>query len=97
MSSDSLIPDDDSTTEVPATDAAVAGRPDLQPDSQGEVPLDAELGEDGQGDLAEGDEQLHSGDAPTDLRTEAPSGEVHEKSAQATDSASGDTRNQRNP
>ncbi|MEE2815656.1 hypothetical protein [Microbacterium sp. nov. GSS16] len=82
MSSDSLNPEDDSTTEVPAADAAVAGRPDLQPDSQGDDPLDAELGEDGQGDLAEGDEQLHSGDAPTDLRTEAPSGDVHEGTAQ---------------
>ena len=82
MSSDSLNSEDDSTTEVPAADAAVAGRPDLQPDSQGDDPLDAELGEDGQGDLAEGDEQLHSGDAPTGLRTEAPSGDVHEGAAQ---------------
>lgn len=82
MSSDSLNPEDDATTEVPAADAAVAGRPDLQPDSQGDDPLDAELGEDGQGDLAEGDEQLHSGDAPTDLRTEAPSGDVHKDTAQ---------------
>lgn len=79
MSSDSLIPDDDSTTEIPTADAAVTGRPELQPDTQGDEPLDAELGDDGQGDLAEGDEQLHSGDAPTDLRTEAPSGEVHEE------------------
>ncbi|MEV7632210.1 hypothetical protein AB0N64_07370 [Microbacterium sp. NPDC089318] len=84
--------------EIPAADANIAGRPDLQPDSQGDVPLDAELGEDGQGDLAEGDEQQHSGDAPDDLRTAGPSGEVHEEqSAQATDSESGDTRNQRNP
>ncbi|GAA2885765.1 hypothetical protein [Microbacterium esteraromaticum] len=83
--------------EVPAADAAVAGRPDLQPDSQGDAPLDAELGEDGQGDLAEGDGSQHSGDAPGDLRTQAPSGEVHEQSAQATDPASGETRNQRNP
>ncbi|MGX1792748.1 hypothetical protein ACWIDW_07355 [Microbacterium sp. NPDC055312] len=81
MSSDSMTPDDRETTEVPPADAAVVGRPDLQPDSQGDEPLDAELGEDGQGDLAENDEQLHSGHAPTDLRTEAPSGEVHEESA----------------
>ncbi|WP_313356650.1 hypothetical protein [Microbacterium sp.] len=81
MSSDSMNHDDASTAEVPPADAAVVGRPDLQPDSQGDEPLDAELGDDGQGDLAEGDEQLHSGDAPTDLRTEAPSGEVHEKRA----------------
>ncbi|MEJ6553781.1 hypothetical protein PQI51_01925 [Microbacterium esteraromaticum] len=63
--------------DVPAADAAVAGRPDLQPDSQGDDPLEAELGDDGQGDLAEGDGRQHSGDAPDDLRTEAPSGDVH--------------------
>lgn len=63
--------------EIPAEDAAVVGRPDLEPDTQGDVPLDAELGEDGQGDLAPGDEEQHSGDAPDDLRTSAPSGEVH--------------------
>jgi hypothetical protein len=41
-----------------------------QPETQGDEPLDAELGEDGQGDLApeDGSEQ-HSGDAPNDLRT----------------------------
>lgn len=65
--------------DVPAADAAIVGRPDLQPDSQGDVPLAAELGEDGQGDLAEGDEHLHSGDAPDDLRVSGPSGEVHEE------------------
>lgn len=40
-----------------------------QPETQGDEPLDAELGEDGQGDLAPEDEGMsHSGDAPTDLR-----------------------------
>lgn len=69
----------DGDEDVPEEDAAIVGRPDLQPDTQEDVPLDAELGEDGQGDLAEGDaRQQHSGDAPGDLRTEAPSGEVQE-------------------
>ncbi|PVE97944.1 hypothetical protein [Microbacterium sp. TPD7012] len=41
-----------------------------QPETQGDEPLEAELGEDGQGDLAREDEGTpHSGDAPTDLRT----------------------------
>lgn len=41
-----------------------------QPETQGDEPLEAELGEDGQGDLAPEDEGSgHSGDAPTDLRT----------------------------
>ncbi|WP_435748543.1 hypothetical protein [Microbacterium sp. PMB16] len=41
-----------------------------QPETQGDEPLDAELGEDGQGDLAPEDEgSAHSGDAPSDLRT----------------------------
>ncbi|GAA2939033.1 hypothetical protein GCM10010458_24560 [Microbacterium luteolum] len=41
-----------------------------QPETQGDEPLEAELGEDGQGDLAAEDEGgPHSGDAPTDLRT----------------------------
>ncbi|APH43551.1 hypothetical protein BMW26_00200 [Microbacterium sp. 1.5R] len=40
-----------------------------QPETQGDDPVDAELGDDGQGDLAPEDEVLqHSGDAPTDLR-----------------------------
>jgi hypothetical protein len=40
-----------------------------QPETQGDGPLEAELGEDGQGDLAPEDEGLpHSGDAPSDLR-----------------------------
>jgi hypothetical protein len=56
--------------DMPDPDAAIAGRPDLQPDTQGDLPLDAELGEDGQGDLD--DEGVHSGDGPDDLRTSAP-------------------------
>lgn len=41
-----------------------------QPETQGDEPLEAELGEDGQGDLAPEDEGSgHSGDAPNDLRT----------------------------
>lgn len=40
-----------------------------QPETQGDVPLEAELGDDGQGDLAPEDEgPQHSGDAPSDLR-----------------------------
>ncbi|MFD5213275.1 hypothetical protein [Microbacterium sp. NPDC058345] len=78
MSDASGAPDYDE--DVPEQDSAIAGRPDLQPDTQEDVPLDAELGEDGQGDLAEGDGRTqHSGDAPDDLRTEAPSGDVHEE------------------
>ena len=40
-----------------------------QPETQGEDALEAELGDDGQGDLAPEDEGAqHSGDAPQDLR-----------------------------
>ncbi|MGJ0390079.1 hypothetical protein [Microbacterium sp. CGR1] len=40
-----------------------------QPESQGEEPLDAELGDDGQGDLDPADEtDADGGDAPRDLR-----------------------------
>ena len=40
-----------------------------QPDTQGDDPLEAEIGEDGQGDLAPEDEGAgHRGDAPRDLR-----------------------------
>lgn len=40
-----------------------------QPETQGDEPLEAEIGEDGQGDLAPEDEgSQHSGDAPDDLR-----------------------------
>jgi len=40
-----------------------------QPETQGDDPLEAELGEDGQGDLAPEDEPgAATGDAPRDLR-----------------------------
>lgn len=40
-----------------------------QPETQGDEPLDAELGDDGQGDIADDDLAGHDGsDAPTDLR-----------------------------
>ncbi|MEV4776621.1 hypothetical protein [Microbacterium sp. LWH12-1.2] len=41
-----------------------------QPETQGEEPLDAELGEDGRGDLAPGDEPEAVRDEPRDLRDE---------------------------
>jgi len=69
----------DAAGDTPEPDADIVGRPDLQPDTQGDLPVDAELGEDGQGDLAEGDEGAHTGDAPDDLRSEAASGPVHEE------------------
>jgi|GEM_PF-2855762 len=62
--------------DMPEPDAAIVGRPDLQPDTQGDPPLDADLGDDGQGDLD--GEGRHSGDAPDDLRSQAPSGPVEE-------------------
>lgn len=66
--------------DTPEPDSLITGRPDLQPDTQEDVPLDAALGEDGQGDLGEGDgREQHSGDAPDDLRTDAPSGPVQER------------------
>lgn len=41
-----------------------------RPETQDEDPFDAEIGENGQGDLAPEDEGApHSGDAPTDLST----------------------------
>jgi len=48
--------------------------PEEQPDTQGDSPLEAELGEDGQGDLAPEDEPdaFAGGSEPNDLRTEAP-------------------------
>lgn len=40
-----------------------------RPETQGDDVLEAELGDDGQGDLApEGEGRQHSGDAPADLR-----------------------------
>lgn len=67
--------------DIPQADTAATQRPDVQPDTQGVPPLEAELGEQGQGDLAEGDDRPHSGDAPDDLRAEAPAGAVHESSS----------------
>lgn len=56
------VPENDPTDGTFPTDTQ-------QPDTQGDDPIDAELGEDGQGDLAPEDEGTqHSGDAPTDLR-----------------------------
>lgn len=50
-----------------------------QPETQGDEPLEADLGEDGQGDLSPEDEpdvlaadEARSDAAPTDLREEAP-------------------------
>lgn len=56
-----IPPVDDFSTGTFPTDTA-------QPETQGEDPVDAELGEEGQGDLAPGDEPAASGDAPRDLR-----------------------------
>lgn len=56
------VPENDPTDGTFPTDTQ-------QPDTQGDNPIDAEIGEDGQGDLAPEDEgSQHSGDAPTDLR-----------------------------
>lgn len=68
--------------DIPLADTAAVRRPDVQPDTQGEPLLEAELGEQGQGDLGEGDDHPHSGDAPEDLRSEGPVGAVHETSVQ---------------
>lgn len=85
MSSDSSITPDDrveplesevsgvQSTDIPASDALVGDAE--QPDSQGAEPLEAALGEEGQGDLAPGDEAGGASDpltddGPTDLRTE---------------------------
>ena len=66
----SSIPDPDD--DIPAEDTAATRLPGLQPESQGDEPLETEIGDDGQGDLGEGDLQQHSGDGPDDLRTSAP-------------------------
>lgn len=56
------VPENDPTDGTFPTDTQ-------QPDTQGDDPIDAEIGEDGQGDLSPEDEgSQHSGDAPTDLR-----------------------------
>ncbi|MCC2033167.1 hypothetical protein [Microbacterium allomyrinae] len=66
--------DDDGATPrsdgVPPPDLA-ASFDERQPESQGSSPLDAELGEDGQGDiLAEDEPATSDDDAPDDLRVE---------------------------
>jgi len=58
--------------DIPAEDTAATRKPSLQPETQGDEPIDTEIGHDGQGDLGEGDLQQHSGDGPDDLRTSAP-------------------------
>lgn len=80
MTTDSM----DAADDVPASDAAIVGRPDLQPDTQGVLPLDAELGDDGQGDLD--GEGRHSGDGPDDLRSSATSGPVDDRRENEQDS-----------
>ena len=54
---------------MPEPDASALGA-ESEPDTQGSDPLEADLGEDGQGDMAESDDGGHSGDAPDDLRVE---------------------------
>jgi len=66
---ETTIPDPDG--EVPAEDTAATRKPSLQPETQGDEPIDTEISYDGQGDLGEGDMQQHSGDGPDDLRTSA--------------------------
>jgi len=58
------------TEDVPAEDLA-ASFDEIQPETQGGSPLDAELGEDGQGDILAEDEPTASDeDPPEDLRVE---------------------------
>lgn len=63
-------------TRYPTSDAVAeqdlgASFDELQPESQGDAPLDAELGADGQGDiLAEDEPAADRDDAPDDLRVE---------------------------
>ncbi|MEI3842787.1 MULTISPECIES: hypothetical protein [Microbacterium] len=79
--SDARPADGDATSreDVPAEDATIAERPGLQPETQGDEPLDADLGEEGQGDVGHEEDARHSGDAPDDLRTAGPSGPVVEE------------------
>lgn len=58
--------------EIPEDDIAATRLPGLQPETQGDEPLETEIGDEGQGDLGEGDVHPHSGEGPTDLRTSAP-------------------------
>jgi hypothetical protein len=58
---------------VPTPDVH-GGADEYEPDTQGSDPLDAALGEDGQGDVLAEDDPLTSdhGGGPDDLRTEDP-------------------------
>lgn len=62
-------PSSEPSQTVPEPDASTLGA-EAEPDTQGSDPLEADLGEDGQGDMAEGEDGAHSGDAPDDLRVE---------------------------
>lgn len=42
----------------------------LQPETQGETPIDAELGEDGQGDILTGDDPGRDDDEPDEILVE---------------------------
>ena len=70
------IPDPDD--DIPTEDTAATRLPGLQPETQGDEPIETEIGDEGQGDLGEGDLQQHSGDAPDDLRTSAPAPDAHD-------------------
>jgi hypothetical protein len=65
-----VLPEDEdkvARTEVPASDAQIPA--DDLPETQEDDPLLAELGENGQGDVAPEDEpNANAGDAPHDLR-----------------------------
>lgn len=73
--SDAALPDDElvrqphENEEVPRPDIE-AGADGLQPETQDVDPLDAELGEEGQGDMLPEDEPTAAatGDGPDDLR-----------------------------
>lgn len=68
------------TEEIPQTDLPSST---AQPESQGEDPLIADLGEDGEGDLSPDDltEPADPADAPRDLRTELPAASETEDQA----------------
>jgi hypothetical protein len=71
--SDAALPDDElmrqphQNEEIPRQDVA-ASADALQPETQDADPLDAELGEMGQGDLLPEDEPSATGDGPDGLR-----------------------------
>jgi len=59
------------TSEAVPDEDLGASLAELQPESQGDAPLDAELGPDGQGDVLPEDEPVDDHDnAPDDLRVE---------------------------